>query len=516
MNVLYNTNIADPFVQVAKKLQDEHGFNPVYWIGYNYDNSEKTVPEMFPGICYQSYTNAWRGVFNNEVEEKANQCYLDIDFLNEFARYELQALKMMDRMDFDRYSFNYMERIRHYHHLIKCWLAVFEIYKPELVISAVNPHRVYDYVLYLLCQKKNIPFIIFQYSMCEGWVWSNMNVYSVGDKFKHDFTKYREQGSLTKEDLPKGIRKKYELITKDYSEAAPNSIKLNIAQSKGQSNFLKLIPIYLKKYKLFGKGGILVKGSVPTLMRKRRNRSLENGENGIFESICQKLKQFSECKKMKNFYSSLSTDPDYNNKYILLPLHYQPEATSSPAGDIFVDQSLCVETLLKNTPDDYMIYVKEHNTQFMPQLLGQTNRIKEFYTDLLKNRRVKFMPLNIDTYTLMQNAKAVATVAGTVGWEAIMHKIPVIIFGFVWYEKMPGVLRVIDSASANKIMDFINSYSFDEQNVLAYLKAFADNAFLAYHYKGRKDITNIDEETCVTNLANEIVKCVRVWMSKKA
>jgi hypothetical protein len=147
----------------------------------------------------------------------------------------------------------------------------------------------------------------------------------------------------------------------------------------------------------------------------------------------------------------------------------------------------------------------------MPQLLGQTNRIKEFYTDMLKNKRVKFVPLDIDTYTLMQNATAVATVAGTVGWEALMHKIPVIIFGLVWYEKMPGVLRITDSASASGIMEFIKTYSFNEQHVLAYLKAFADNSILAYKYKGEKERTNIEEDVCVNNLTAEILKCVKEY-----
>lgn len=515
MNVLYNTSIADPFVKVAQKLQNENNYNPVYWIGFNYDHSEELVPQAFPNCVYQSYRDAWRGIFNKEVENKASQSYLDIDFLNEFSRYELQAIKMMDRMDFDRYSFNYMERVRHFHRLIKSWLAVIELYKPELVVSAVNPHRIYDYVLYLLCQKKDIPFVIFQYSICVGWTWSNMNVYSVGDKFEKDYQRYLNQGGLTKDDLPADIKNKYEIVTKDYSVAVPYYVKMNQDQSRQQSNLLKLFLLYLKKYKWFGKGGVLSKGILPSLMRKSRNHSLEEGNKGIFDSIYQKTKQVRDCGKMRRFYSSLTEVPDLNKNYILLPLHYQPEATSSPAGDMFVDQTLCVETLLKNTPEDYMIYVKEHKPQFMPQLLGMTNRIKEFYTDMLKNERVKLLPLDMDTYTLMNNSKAVATVAGTVGWEAVMHKIPVIIFGFVWYEKMPGVLRITDSASASKIMDFIRSYSFNEQYVLAYLKAFVDNSFLAYKYKGEKERTDIDEDTCVNNLVNEILKCVNDWENRK-
>lgn len=509
MNVLYNTSIADPFVQVAQKLQKENGLDPVYWIGFDYDHSDEIVPLTFPNCVYQSYTHAWRGIFNEEVIKKSNQCYLDIDFLNEFARYELQAIKMMDRMDFDRYSFNFMERERHYHHLLKCWMAVLELYKPDLIVSAVNPHRVYDYVLYLLCKKQGIPFINLQYSMCRDWIWSNMNIYSVGDKFENSYNKYLSEGNLTKEDLPVEIREQYEKVLKDYKEAVPDYMKKHASDNKKQFNIFSLCKIYLNKYKLFGKNGLLSNRSVQTLMRKRKGYSLEEGRNGLYESINQKLKQISYCKKMRNLYESLTVEPVKGEDYILFPLHYQPEETTSPSGDMFVNQLLCIETLLKNTPPTVFIYVKEHPTQYMPQMLGQTCRIKEFYTDLIKNPRIKLMSLELDTYSLMRNAKAVATVTGTVGWEAIMHRIPVIIFGMIWYEKMPGVLRITDSNSASKIEDFISHYSYDEQKVLSYLMAFAENSFKAYHYDGRKKRMNLDEETCVNNIVSEVLKSLK-------
>ena len=38
--VIYNTSNADPFIKVAQKLKLDYGFEPVYWIGFNYDNSD--------------------------------------------------------------------------------------------------------------------------------------------------------------------------------------------------------------------------------------------------------------------------------------------------------------------------------------------------------------------------------------------------------------------------------------------------------------------------------------------
>jgi len=501
--VLYNTSNADPFIKVAQKLQKEHDFEPVYWIGFNYDHSEELVPQAFPGICYQSYTHAWRGIFNDDVQKKAPECYIDVDFLNEMSRYELQALKMMDRLDFDRYSFNYMERERHYYNLIKSWLAVFEIYKPELVISSVNPHRVYDYVLYLLCMKRDIPFITLQFSMTTEWTWINNNIYTVGDRFDASYKRYLTYDKLSIEDLPVEIKAETERVLKDYSAALPYYMVEQKKLSKRNANLFSLSLWYLKKYNLFGNKGLLSTGKVPSLMRKRRGHSLEDDNLTLMDSIIQQRKKISYFKSMKKYYSSIASEPVAGEKYILCALHYQPEETTSPSGDIFVNQILCIETILKNTPDDIYVYVKEHPSQF--DMLGHTSRIKEYYSDLVKNPRVRLIPVGYNTYQLIDGAIAVSTVAGTIGWEAAMRRKPVIMFGMFWYEKMPGVFRITDSSSAAMIYDFITNYVYDEKRIIAYLMAFADNSFKCYQYAGMKERMNITEEECVDNIVKAIV-----------
>ena len=505
MRVLYNTCVADPWVKVAQRLRDDYGYEPVYWIGFNYDDSENIVKELLPTACYQSNSNAWRGIFSKEIADKAKECYVDIDFLKEIAVYELQAIKMMDRLDYDRYSFNYMERERHFLNLLKSWMACIEIYKPDLVVSAVNPHRVYDYVLYLLCKRMNIKFITFQYSMCVERIYATTNFYTVGDLFEKDYKYYLSKKELDKNELPVEILNQFEKVLKDYSEAAPAYMKTHPLMDKKYRNFFFLVKTFVKKYDFFGKNGILRKGYVSVTMFKNRKYSLEKSHFGIIEIALKKEKNLAYSKRMHRYYSSLAEYPQKNVDYILLPLHYQPEATTSPAGDIFVNQRLCVEMLLKYTSDNYFIYVKEHPQQFMSHMLGHTNRIKEFYDDLIVNPRVKLMPFELDSYSLMRNAKAVATVTGTVGWEAMMHRKPVIVFGMIWYEQCRSVLRVTDETSASKIMSYIENYCYDEHDILAYLMAFAKNSIRAYHYQGRKEKMNLPEEECVHNIIGKLL-----------
>ena len=250
--VIYNTCVADPWIKVAQHLQAKYNYEPVYWIGYNYDNSETLVKEAFPDICYQSYPDAWKGIFSPEIRQKSYDCFVDIDLINRMAKYELLAIKMMDRLDYDRYSFNFMERERHYINLIKNWMACFDIYKPDMVISAVNPHRVYDYVLYLLCKDRNIPFINFQYSMCAERIYALTDIYSIGDIFDSSYKKYLQQ-PLTKEMLPPEILFSFEKVQKDYSEAIPTYMKDHEIKNKKSSKRFNMVRAFFNKYKLVKK-----------------------------------------------------------------------------------------------------------------------------------------------------------------------------------------------------------------------------------------------------------------------
>ena len=88
-NVIYINCWVEPWIEVAKTLKDQYGYNPVWWIGYSKeDNSHQIIPQQFPDIIYQDSVDAWKGRFPKEVEEKAPYYYLDVDFLKRHSQHE--------------------------------------------------------------------------------------------------------------------------------------------------------------------------------------------------------------------------------------------------------------------------------------------------------------------------------------------------------------------------------------------------------------------------------------------
>lgn len=93
MNVLYYNCYADPWINVAHKLQQTNNYKPVYWVGYEDDNSDDLIPINFPDCIYHDYYDAWKGVFPDQIKDVIKNSYLDIDFLKQNAQFELQAIK---------------------------------------------------------------------------------------------------------------------------------------------------------------------------------------------------------------------------------------------------------------------------------------------------------------------------------------------------------------------------------------------------------------------------------------
>ncbi len=513
MNALYCCCITDPFLPVAQRLQNEKEIKPVYWIGdiQSAVTSDKSVSKTsvlttFPNIVFHDYFEAWKGRFPLEIEENSNSSYFDLDFLKKFSSEELQAISMMDRIDYDRHSFIYMERERYYLDLIKKWICCIDLYHIDVVISAVNPHRVFDYVLYLVCRYKNIKFISFQYSISDGRIYP-LNYFSETDslsKMLDDTYNYYLDKSIELSDLPIDIKNNYTKLLLNYNEARPKYMYEHDKDDVKNRNFIFLFKRFMAAHKLIGKHNMFKEGQTHTIY-KNSKYSLEQSRFSVWEWYKKRKDTFKYNDFLYGYYTERVSDISLDVPYVIFFLHYQPEATTAPNGDIFSNQYLCIETLLKNTPESVYVYVKEHPNQFMSHMQGHTKRIKEFYDDLIKNPRVRLVPFEKDSFSLMSNALAVSTVTGTVGWEAAVRGKPVIIFGLIWYERMKGILRVTDDKSASQIYSFIKHYQYDEKNILTYLYAFAQKSIKAYHYRGYKSVSGVSQEESVNNIYNSLI-----------
>ncbi len=120
--------------------------------------------------------------------------------------------------------------------------------------------------------------------------------------------------------------------------------------------------------------------------------------------------------------------PVRDERYVLYPIHFQPEASTLVQAPMYLDQVALVEDIAKSLPVGHWLYVKEH-------VSNRGRRSLDFYARLRDTLGVRLLGPDEDTWALIRNASAVAVITGTVGWEGLLFGKPVITFGDVFYNE---------------------------------------------------------------------------------
>ena len=149
---------------------------------------------------------------------------------------------------------------------------------------------------------------------------------------------------------------------------------------------------------------------------------------------------------------------DFSRKFVYFPLQYQPEMTTSTLGGCYSDQLLAIEHLSRILPDDSWIYVKEN-----PKQTGAM-RGPQFFNRLVRIPNLVFLPSYANTYELIEKSEFVATVTGTVGWEAICKGKIALVFGRAWYCNLPGVIEFREDLTYQMLLDCEVKHNDLEQN----------------------------------------------------
>lgn len=472
----------DLWLDTFKLLQNEYGLEPIYWT-----SSPKITQKLrgeFPKAIHHDMLEAVRGI-------PAHECRfwhlfpLDKELLDRFARHQLIAMGMMARMD-PGGAFLYEERVRLYHRLLQYWATVLLRLDPELVIFPATPHLIYDYVLYCLCYHLGVK------TMIVGT--NSLNKFYLYDDLEEGHQK-----------LKTAYQKKLNQGTGDFRLSGMAQKHWDYIRQANDANYLFTYRRYLERVRKnegttwqFAKGMMAstprLPGRVvnflfkpaPINYLKQKDKTIEESDFSGFGWRLNKRKAFQFKKRMSKLYGELCGKVDLKLPYIYVPLHYQPENTTSPNGDVFDNQILLVDLLSKSLPNGWHIYVKDYPNIFDYKLNGERARTEAYYHDLKAIPGVTLVPLDFNSFDLIDNSRAVATITGSAGWEAVCRSKPVLAFGYAWYLGCEGVFHTPTFEKCRESIEMIaHGYSVNQQKVKLFLHlsdtlslpAYAESAF---------------------------------------
>lgn len=127
---------------------------------------------------------------------------------------------------------------------------------------------------------------------------------------------------------------------------------------------------------------------------------------------------------------------DDNEKYVIYFLHLEPEAVIPSMANTIVSQLFFIDMLGKSLPEGWVLYVKEHpdnyrlNCGLFDELQGcaDTYITPYFYEKIVGMERVKLVDYKIPAGELIAKCQAMSTIEGTVVFDGIKNKKPIILF----------------------------------------------------------------------------------------
>ena len=154
---------------------------------------------------------------------------------------------------------------------------------------------------------------------------------------------------------------------------------------------------------------------------------------GSYKDLLDPVVFYFHYLKSRKYYK----EADFTKKYVYLPLHYQPEASTCVCAEKYEKQLFYIDSWAKSLPADTVLYVKEHYA-----LIG--HRDPHFYTELKKYPNVVMINPWESSRKLIEKSVAVAALTGTAGLAAMLLRKPVFVCGNAVYETAPGIIKLDD------------------------------------------------------------------------
>lgn len=450
---------------VARGLR-RFGHEIVYWTGCKDRFDQLASSREFPETFFHSTFDAIQakpapGIDAHRFEP------VGVPLKEQFLDCETITLAMMNRADFMHLSFSEKQQL--YYRILGYWHGLLKQMHPDALIFIDIPHAIYNFVAYAVAKHLGIKTLMFQITRLPDRLLVTTDFHAGSDRIREALLLPSAHGARY-EDLNPDIRAYLQeqfdpsteptpFDTRELQEKAKQKIRFmppakNIWKNLLQGSILRTTRAYLKAYHCM------------------EGRMLSLKDDGInYKHQRYRRRMAPQKQRWQKTYASLTKPANFSLPFVYVPLHYQPENSTSPAGHMFVDQIQMVRILSAALPPDWHLYVKEHLTQWNPaDVRANLGRYEGYYEQLAAIPHVTLVDAGLSSFQLINASRSVATVTGTPGWEALLRNKPVLLFGAAWYAHAEGALHVHDVATtAQAFQRILDGYAPNRQSLLDYV-----------------------------------------------
>jgi len=183
----------------------------------------------------------------------------------------------------------------------------------------------------------------------------------------------------------------------------------------------------------------------------------------LYDRIRRKLRNL---RGVKDLYDR----PIAGEPFAFFPLQVEPEIALLVSAPNAIDQISIATTIAKSLPVGWKLYVKDH-----PQMAEF--RPRAYYERLKKIPNIRLIDPSIKSFGLTKDAKLIATITGSVGFEACIFGKPVITFGEHFINDLSFVKHCRNLPDLpDLVRSHLASFSYNEKELVHYLAKLADGS----------------------------------------
>lgn len=369
----------------------------------------------------------WQAVLADRRVIYGEFCKVKDDFLSRYTHEEIRSLV--------------------YHSLCKIEEFINEV-NPEFVFGFA-PVTLLEVLIIKYCQVKNIKILLLRSSKVDDRIVFYDNLYLLPSLITSKLycEEYIESENL--ENANVYLQKIQNSKITNYEGAHdPKYFFRNPSLISIFIRFLSSIRIFLIKYK------------------NLNTRTDKHIPNPIINYYYNYIYKYFRIIKLKKFYlkKTLKIISESQN-YGFFALHSEPEIALQLNGRVFTNQIELVKNIALALPINYKLLIKEH-----PRSYGL--RDIKFYSDLIAIPNVELVDFNFSVSQLIEYSKIVFNISGNTGFEALIRKKPVIVFGLHDLTLFPNTMvRTVHNMYElpKNINSILLDYDFDKNFTIKYL-----------------------------------------------
>src|SRR3989344_8966808 len=281
---------------------------------------------------------------------------------------EAKALSMMNLFDTES-TVPLIQKKHTYYTALKYWQGIFKATKPDAIFFDDIPHKPHNTIMYHLAKKEGIRTLMFKRTQIDNKVlfFDDIQDYK---NLRIEYDRINKNGDANLSDLSINSQKYYKRYCVDaHADKTLPYMQKEIFEGRFRS-YYKGFPSARSIVRVLKMGTLpsAIKTYAQMYFGKKRSPVLEKAKHRGFYLKWRECKNNKTKAAFKKKYERRQKKIDFSNKFVYVPLHYQPECSTSGMGDIFTDQILMIDLVRAVLPKGWFIYVKDNPLQWKDPL----------------------------------------------------------------------------------------------------------------------------------------------------